>query len=102
METAIFSLSRRAEQTFTRIRLLDQLPGVDLLPRSSLQCKTSDLHGPNLRGPFFYTPLLLWQDTDVCDITAFCETWIILSIQSPQVLTSGEGKAGDMLLIVFP
>lgn len=52
METVIFSLSRRAEQTFTRIRLLDQLPGVDLLPRSSLPCKTSDLHAPNLMGRF--------------------------------------------------
>lgn len=53
METVIFSLSRRAEQTFTRIRLLGQLLGVDLLPRSSFPCKTSHLYGPNLTGPYF-------------------------------------------------
>lgn len=51
METVIFSLSRRAEQTFTRIRLLDQLPGVDLLSCSSLPYEMSDLHVPHLMGP---------------------------------------------------
>lgn len=73
METVIFSLSRRAEQTFTRIRLLDQLPGVDLLPRSSLPCKTSDLHVPNLMG-LFSIPHSYPGMTLTCVITAFCET----------------------------
>lgn len=83
METVIFSLSRRAEQTFTRIRLLDQLPGVDLLPHSSLPCKTSDLHAPNLMGRFSIPRS--YSGIDMCDITVSCETWIIFNIHSPQV-----------------
>lgn len=56
METVIFSLSRRAEQTFTRIRLLDQLPGVDLLPCSSLPYEMSDLRVPYLIGTLISIP----------------------------------------------
>lgn len=99
METVIFSLSRRAEQTFTRIRLLDQLPGVDLLPCSSLPCEMSDHHVPHLMGPWSLYPIL----TLAQHVLFYCLLWAMDNLKQPQSpgrFTSGGSKAGGMLLIV--
>lgn len=87
--------NRRAEQTFARIRLLDQLPEVDLLPAAASHTRQVISMFPTSRDPVLCTPLFLWYN---CVILLP----LVTQGQSPGRLTLGESEAGDMLLVVFP
>lgn len=67
MEKVILFHGRRAAQTFTRIWLLDQLLGMDLLPLSSLPItRQMTFLSPNTGDPVVLTPL------SCSGITSFC------------------------------